>query len=167
LEDVAGFHHGISESGTAAAQRVSRDRKSHPAQAGQGARAPQRRGAEDAGRDRQETTTTSRYRSTSSAQRLSDRSAAIAASAAIDPRYVSAAAARLALRDGNEVSSRDRRWTLPAVITRNKHPEALGGIRCLLTGGGLISVKFTFPLAQLLPCMPYSAYEDAATNQLV
>jgi hypothetical protein len=66
------------------------------------------------------------------AQRLSDRPAAIAAAAAIDPRYMSGAAARLALRDGNEVSPRDRGWTLPAVIIRNKRPETLEGIRCLL-----------------------------------
>jgi hypothetical protein len=111
--------------------------------------------------------TVSRYRSTSRAQRLSDRPAAIVASAALDPRDVSGAAARLALRDGNEVSPCDRRWALPAVITRNKHSEALRGLLCLLTGGGLISVKLTFPLAQLLPCMPYSPYEDTTTNQPV
>jgi hypothetical protein len=91
--------------------------------------------------------TVSRCRSLSRAQRLSDRPAAIAASAAIDPRFVSGAAARLALRDGNEVSPRDRRWTLPAVITRKKHSEALEGIRCLLMGGGLVRVKLTFALA--------------------
>jgi hypothetical protein len=36
------------------------------------------------------------------------------------------------------------------VIARKKHPEAFRGILCLLTGGGLISVKLTFPLAPLL-----------------
>jgi hypothetical protein len=111
--------------------------------------------------------TVSRCRSMSGAQRLSDRPVAIAASAAIDPRYVSGAAARLAPRDGNEVNPCDRRWTLPAVITRHKHSEALEGIRCLLMGGGLIRVKLTFPLAELLPCMPYSPYEDATTNRPV
>jgi hypothetical protein len=61
--------------------------------------------------------------------------------------YMSGAAARLAFRDGNEVSPRDRRWTLLAVITRHEHSEALEGMRCLLMGGGLIRVKLTFPLA--------------------
>jgi len=49
LENIAGVQHRISGAGIAAAQRVPRDRKSHPAQADQGARAPQRWGAEDAG----------------------------------------------------------------------------------------------------------------------
>jgi hypothetical protein len=55
---------------------------------------------------------------------------------------------------------------LLAVITRHKYSEALEGISCLLMGGGLIRVKLTFPLAELLPCMPYSPYEDALPTDL-
>jgi hypothetical protein len=56
------------------------------------------------------------------------------------PRYVSGAAARLALRAGDAGSPRARRCTLRAAVARETHPAALRAILCLLTGGGRISV---------------------------
>ena len=79
----------------------------------------------------------------SRAQQSSDRSAAMAASTAIAPREVSGAAARRAPAESNKASARDCRWTWRAGIARTKHPEAVRGPFCLLTGGGLISVNLT------------------------
>jgi hypothetical protein len=74
------------------------------------------------------------------------RSAALAASTAIEPRSVSGAAARLAPASSQDARARDARGTWRAGIARKKHPEAVRGLLCLVTGGGLISVTLTAPL---------------------